>query len=193
MMERTATSIRDWALKEGLRVKLLGDCDDVRIPVRVRRVLTQLEADSNANANANANTNAKAKAKANTQSNSNASSESSEPLTLCIAVNYGGRNDIISATRKIAELVQNGEMEVDDIDQDTVEKLLGTSGIPDPDLVIRTGGEKRLSNFLIWNCAYSELYFTDILWPDFGGDELDEAMEWYYGRDRRFGGRSDDE
>lgn len=175
VIEGTATTVRDWAMKENLRIKLLGDIDDERIPSNAKRVLTQLEADVNA------------------EQDSRSKDDDEEPLTLCIAVNYGGRNDIMSATRKIAQLVQNGEIDIGDIQEDTVDKLLGTVGVPDPDLVIRTGGEQRLSNFLIWNCAYSELYFTDVLWPDFGGDELDEALEWYVGRDRRFGGRTQED
>ncbi len=187
VIERTAVNIREWAIREGLRIRLLGDCEDERIPKTARDALMRLERDSNENVDAQRMI---SRSSSNNIDNDDGDMEGEVPLTLCLAVNYGGRNDIVSATRKIADLVQKGEMKVEDIQQDTIENLLGTCGIPDPDLIIRTGGEKRLSNFLIWNCAYSELYFTDELWPDFGGDELDEALDWYYGRDRRFGGSS---
>jgi len=187
VIERTAVNIREWAIREGLRIRILGDCEDERIPKTARDALMRLERDSNENVDAKIMIN---RSSSNNIDNDDGDMEGEVPLTLCLAVNYGGRNDIVSATRKIADLVQKGEMKVEDIQQDTIENLLGTCGIPDPDLIIRTGGEKRLSNFLIWNCAYSELYFTDELWPDFGGDELDEALDWYYARDRRFGGSS---
>jgi undecaprenyl diphosphate synthase len=117
--------------------------------------------------------------------------EQNRPLTLCLAINYGGRNDIVQASRRIAEMVSRSEMEVNEITQDVINDLLSTSGIPEPDLLIRTGGEQRLSNFLLWNCAYSELYFTDVLWPDFDNRQLDLALQWFETRDRRFGGRRD--
>lgn len=172
-MEHTANSVRDWALREGIRIKILGDLDDHRIPDSSRDALRKLEADSMEKCN----------------TNTNDDDRQEESLTLCIAINYGGRNDIINASRKLAELIASGDMTPDDVNSETFGNLLCTAGVPDPDLVIRTGGERRLSNFLIWNCAYAEIYFSDVLWPDFNANELDVAMEWYQGRDRRFGGR----
>jgi undecaprenyl diphosphate synthase len=108
-------------------------------------------------------------------------------MHLNIAVNYGGRWDIAQAARKIAHKVQEGELSPDDINADTFTDFLCLGDIPYPDLLIRTGGESRISNFLIWQLAYSELYFTDCLWPDFNRAELDRAIEWFNGRQRRFG------
>ncbi|MBN1379444.1 MAG: di-trans,poly-cis-decaprenylcistransferase [Gammaproteobacteria bacterium] len=108
-------------------------------------------------------------------------------LHLNIAVNYGGRWDITQAAKKMAQRVQDGELQVDDINTDTFAGFLCLNEIPYPDLLIRTGGESRISNFLIWQLAYSELYFTDCLWPDFNADELAKAVDWYAGRQRRFG------
>lgn len=109
-------------------------------------------------------------------------------LTLTIALNYGGRDEITRACRSIASKVQNGEMNPCDITQDTVASFLDTEGIPDPDLLIRTSGELRLSNFLLWQLAYAEFYITDVHWPDFNEAELDKAIDAYNKRDRRFGG-----
>jgi len=170
VMEQTASSFHNLAIENGIRVKILGELHDERIPSTLRSILNKIEVDTSTLGRKGL-------------------SEEREPLTLCLAINYGGRNDIANATRKIAELVSRGEMSPEDVNVDTLSGLLSTSGIPDPDLVIRTGGEKRISNFLIWDCAYSELYFTDVLWPDFDEEELDLAVSWYENRDRRFGGR----
>ncbi len=103
-----------------------------------------------------------------------------------ICLNYGGRDEIVKAARKYAEDVKNGA--ANDIDEKGFGGYLYSAGIPDPDLLIRPGGEKRISNFLLWQCAYSEFYFTDVLWPDFTTEELDKAIEDFNSRDRRFGG-----
>ena len=108
-------------------------------------------------------------------------------LNLIIAVAYGGRWDITHAMRSIAERVDSGELSVGEIDQDVVSGSLALSGIPDPDLLIRTGGERRISNFLLWNLAYSELYFCDCLWPEFDEGEFRAALDYYAQRQRRFG------
>jgi len=108
-------------------------------------------------------------------------------LNLNIALNYGSRQEIISACQMIARAVQLGELDVKMVDSEVFSKFLYTKGIPDPDLVIRTSGEMRLSNFLLWQAAYSELYFTDTLWPDFAPEELLAAITSYQERDRRFG------
>ncbi len=107
-------------------------------------------------------------------------------LSLCLAFNYGGRDEIVEAARR---LVSSGTP-ASRIDEKVFTRYLYTAGIPDPDLIIRTGGERRLSNFLIWQSAYSEIYFTPVLWPDFGRQELDKALIDYSRRQRRFGGLS---
>ncbi|MBQ5990118.1 MAG: di-trans,poly-cis-decaprenylcistransferase [Oscillospiraceae bacterium] len=111
-----------------------------------------------------------------------------DKMTMIVALNYGGRDEIRNAAKKIAASVQKGELSIDDITEQTVADNLYTKGIPDVDLLIRPSGELRTSNFLIWQCAYAELYFSDVLWPDFLPDELDKALWAYAGRQRRFGG-----
>lgn len=110
-----------------------------------------------------------------------------------IALNYGSRLEMVRAARKIARLVDNGRMSVDDIDEDTISRFLYTGEengyIPDPDLIIRTSGEERISNFLLWQAAYSEFAFSDLLWPDFTPDEFEKIVRQYIRRERRFGGR----
>jgi len=108
-------------------------------------------------------------------------------LKLMIAANYGGRWDITQATKKIAEQVKNGDVAVEDISSDLIDKHLSLYGLPEPDLFIRTGGEKRVSNFMLWQLAYTELYFTDVLWPSFNADVLDDALQSFSSRQRRFG------
>ncbi|MGI5889125.1 MAG: polyprenyl diphosphate synthase [Oscillospiraceae bacterium] len=110
-------------------------------------------------------------------------------MKLNIAVNYGGRADIVSAVRKAASMAAAGEIAADDIDEDLVGSLMYTSDSPPVDLIIRTSGEERISNFLLWQCAYSEFVFTDRLWPDFTKDDLDAAINEFCSRKRRFGGR----
>ncbi len=105
-----------------------------------------------------------------------------------IAVNYGGRNEIVEGVREIARKVQSGEISPDSIDEDMISNSLYTSGLPDPDLIIRPSGELRLSNFLTWQSAYSELWFSDVLWPDFSEENLLEALREFEKRNRRFGG-----
>jgi len=108
-------------------------------------------------------------------------------LTFNVAVNYGGRWDITQACRKLAKRVAAGELAADDISETLINEEISTAGIPDPDLFIRTSGEYRISNFLLWQAAYSEFYFTDTLWPDFDEDAFTEALLKYTNRDRRFG------
>lgn len=111
-------------------------------------------------------------------------------LKLTIAFNYGGQDEIVDAVRRIAEEVKEGRLQPTSITRELFASHLATAGIPDPDLVIRTSGEKRLSNFLLWQCAYSEFVFLDTLWPDFGELQLTDAIRQYQARDRRFGGRN---
>jgi undecaprenyl diphosphate synthase len=114
-------------------------------------------------------------------------------LVFNIALNYGSRAEITDAVREIAEMVRDGELDPADIDEDTVSSslLTGHLGIPDPDLLIRTSGEVRISNYLLWQIAYSEMVFTDVLWPDFTPQIFEDIIVQYQGRDRRFGGRNE--
>ncbi len=123
-----------------------------------------------------------------------ASMESSEQMTrgnaslqLQIALSYGGRSDIVGAARRLATQVERHELTVGDIDEAHFAAALALGGLPDPDLFIRTGGEQRISNFLLWNLAYTELYFTDCLWPDFDADCFARALQHFATRRRRFG------
>jgi undecaprenyl diphosphate synthase len=108
-------------------------------------------------------------------------------MTLIIAIAYGGRWDITAAARELARRCVAGEMKADDVDEAAMGGALALVDVPDPDLLIRTGGEQRISNFLLWNLAYTELYFCDTLWPDFGSEELTAAIAHYSKRQRRFG------
>ncbi len=105
-----------------------------------------------------------------------------------VALNYGSRDEMIRAMRSMAADIAAGVKSADDISEEMFQGYLDTNGIPDPDLLIRTSGEERLSNFLLWQLAYTEFYFTDVLWPDFNKKELEKAIAYYNGRDRRFGG-----
>ena len=109
-------------------------------------------------------------------------------LNFQIALNYGSRDEIVRAVRRVSEDVKEGKVKPEDIDEKMFETYLDTHGIPDPDLMIRTSGELRLSNYLLWQLAYTEFYFTDIPWPDFTKEELSKAIEQYNRRDRRYGG-----
>ncbi len=111
-----------------------------------------------------------------------------DEMTMLLAMNYGGRDEIARAARTAAEMVLKKDIKPSDINESLLSSLLYTGGIPDADLIIRPSGEKRISNFLTWQSAYSELYFTDVLWPDFTAKELDKALEDYASRSRRFGG-----
>ncbi len=106
-----------------------------------------------------------------------------------IALNYGGRDELRRAVCKIAEQSADGKLRPEEITEDVIASYLDTAGTPDPELVIRTSGEERISNFLLWQIAYSEFYFTDALWPDFDRKMLEEAIYYYQNRERRFGGR----
>ena len=110
-------------------------------------------------------------------------------VTFNVAFNYGGRDEIVKAVRKIANEVKEKNIEIEDITEELISNNLYTSGEPDPDLMIRTSGEIRTSNFLPWQLVYSEFYFTDKLWPDFTEDDLDEAINEYNRRNRKFGGK----
>ena len=112
-------------------------------------------------------------------------------LTLVIAANYGGRWDVVQAARRLGEQIETGRLQASDITTDLFESQLVLHGLPEPDLFIRTGGEQRISNFLLWHLAYTELYFTDTLWPDFNAQAFEDALVSYAGRQRRFGRTGD--
>lgn len=116
-------------------------------------------------------------------------SREKDGMTVHIALNYGGRDELLRSVQKIAEKALQGQISLQDITEETIEENLDTSGVPDPELLIRTSGEERISNFLLWQIAYSEFYFSDVLWPDFNKKDLLEAIYYYQNRERRFGGR----
>ncbi len=144
-------------MAEGVRIKLLGRTDE--LPLATRTVLCGAEK----------------------------ASESNTGMTLAIAINYGSRTEMADAARSLAADVAAGTLRPGDIDEAAFEQRLYTAGLPDPDLLIRTSGELRLSNFLLWQLAYAEFYITDVLWPDFDRYELLRALLAYQGRNRRFG------
>jgi undecaprenyl diphosphate synthase len=109
-------------------------------------------------------------------------------MVLCLAVNYGGRTELGDAARRLAEDVRLGRVDPHQVDEATLAEYLYTKGMPDPDLLIRTAGEMRISNFLLWQVSYTELWVTPSLWPDFRGDDLLEACQSYATRQRKFGG-----
>jgi undecaprenyl diphosphate synthase len=141
----------------GVRLRFIGDLDALEARVRARA------AESTAATAANAR------------------------LRLQLAVSYGGRQDIFAAARRLAARCVNGELDSNHLTVDDFASGLALAGLPDPDLFIRTGGEQRISNFLLWNLAYAELYFTDTLWPDFSAADFELALRHFAGRQRRFG------
>jgi len=141
----------------GVRLRFIGDRQ--RLSVRLQSYLAAAEARTAAN----------------------------ERLSLNIAMSYGGRWDITGAVRQIAAQCAAGALRAADITEEQVAQALALADLPDPDLFVRTGGERRISNFLLWNLAYTELYFTDCLWPDFDAAALDEALAFFAARERRFG------
>ena len=120
-----------------------------------------------------------------------AKTASNTRMTLVLAVAYGGRWDIIQATRRLAAKVRAGDIEPEDIDESVLGRHLALAGLPPPDLLIRTGGEQRVSNFLLWDLAYTEIFFTSALWPDFGAADLAAAIVFFRSRQRRFGRTGD--
>lgn len=123
--------------------------------------------------------------------NAESVTKDNDRITVVIALSYGGREDIVFAAKEIARRAQTDGLDVDALDEDAFASCLMTAGLPDPDLLIRTSGESRVSNFLMWQIAYTELYFTDTLWPEFGKQDMDAALAFYASRDRRYGLRPD--
>jgi len=113
-----------------------------------------------------------------------AMTDANRSITVTMALSYGGRNDLVQAIKRIAA----DGLTPDQIDEAAIEARLSTAGLPPPDLMIRTGGEMRISNFLLWECAYAEFLFSDVMWPDFGADDLSAAIESFQSRERRYGG-----
>lgn len=118
-----------------------------------------------------------------------ARTQNNDKMQLTVALNYGSQEEIVSATKKVAEQVKNGELDPTDIDEKLFSQNLYTGGMPEPDMIIRTSGEKRLSNFMLWQAAYAEFVFLDVLWPDFNDQSLLDAIDEYFKRDRRYGAR----
>ena len=148
--------------KNNMRVRVIGDT--TRLSDRFQAQITELEA----------------------------ASANNDGLNLQIAINYGSRDEMIRAMKKLYQDMENGTRQISELNEDVFASYLDTAGIPDPDLLIRTSGEQRLSNYLLWQLAYSEFYFTDVPWPDFGKEELEKAVEAYNKRDRRFGGLTEE-
>lgn len=148
---------RKTLLKNGIRLKVIGDRS--RLSAKLQKAIADLEEISSAN----------------------------YAMTLQVAVSYGGREEILRATRTLARAAQEGKINPEDITEDLFTRCLYTAGLPDPDLIIRTSGEVRVSNFLLWQLAYSEIFVTPIFWPDFGEKELLEAFGSFNNRERRFG------
>jgi len=123
--------------------------------------------------------------------NNEETTKDNKSMVLTIALNYGGQAEIVEAAKNIARAVQQGDVDIEDVDEEMFSRHLYTNDIPDPDLIIRTSGEKRLSNFLLWQSAYAELMFVDQYWPDFNKDSLVSAVQNFASRDRRFGASSD--
>ena len=148
----------DRLVREGVRIRVLGTRSG--LPEDIDALLDRAESETRANSRFN----------------------------LGIAFNYGGREEIVRAAQEIARKVLTGEIAPDGIDEAMIAKNLDTADFPDPDLIIRTGEEQRISNFLIWQAAYAELMFMDVLWPEFGQAQLEEALATFAARERRFGG-----
>ena len=118
---------------------------------------------------------------------SEALTENNTGIRFQVAINYGGRAEIVNATRQLASKVESGQLAVSAIDETAISKALYTNNLPDPDMLIRTGGESRISNYLLWQCAYAELYWTDLFWPEFTPEAMNQALETFANRQRRYG------
>ncbi len=157
LLHRYIREEREELLEQNIRLNVIGQLS--RLPVFVRKPLQKLCADTGRQ----------------------------HKMTLTLALSYGSRAEIVEAARELAVQVKKGRLRPEDIDEARFERSLQTSGLPDPDLLIRTSGEQRLSNFLLWQLAYAEFYITDLAWPDFRRPQLEEALADYASRERRFG------
>jgi len=174
-----------------MQIRVLGDLDDPRIPSSLRKILRQLEDRTNGNSDGDNSNSTSASGTITTTSSTPHRARNHDRLGVCLAINYGGRRDIVAACRAVARDVQNGSLDPSDVSEATISDRLGTAGLEAPDLVVRTGGEHRLSNFMLWEAAYAELRVVDTLWPDFSYRHgWKEALDWYAGRKRNFGGRA---
>jgi len=163
-------------------IRVLGDLSDDRIPISLKNVLFELEERTK--------TRLEGQKKNGNDIIENESNHNR--LQVCLAINYGGRRDIVSACRSLAEAVRDGTIEASEITEESLEQSLTTGGIPPPDLIVRTGGEHRLSNFLLWESAYAEICVSEVLWPEFSLDgEWKKSLDWYSKRKRNFGGRNE--
>jgi len=151
------TSQRQKMLREGIRLRVIGDTS--RLSQSIQNALADAEKET----------------------------MFGETLTLVLALSYGGRDEIMRAAKQIAREALAGSLDIEQLDNRSFSRFLDTGDIPEPDLLIRTSGEMRISNFLLWQAAYAELYFTDVLWPDFSAEELQKALDEYACRKRRFG------
>lgn len=158
LLHRFIASDLDTLIRNNVRVRIIGARRELKAPLR--RLITEVETKTAANTG----------------------------LTLIVAFNYGGKAEITEAARRLAEAVAAGRLKPEDIDEAAVERALYTSGVPDPDIIIRTSGEQRFSNFLLWQSAYSELIFVEENWPDFDEATFLRVLEEYSARERRFGG-----
>ena len=161
LLKQYLEGCKEKCLKNNMRVRIIGDIR--RLPKDLQDTIVSLEDYS----------------------------KQFDGLQFQVALNYGGRDDIVRAVKDISDKVKAGEIKTEDINEDLISKSLDTRDIPDPDLLIRTSGELRISNFMLWQMAYTEMYFTDVYWPDFDKKELEKALDYYANRDRRFGGRKE--
>ena len=157
LLHRYLLEERKELIDQKIRLNVIGQVG--RLPIFVRRPLRKLCSDTSGH----------------------------HEMTLTLALSYGSRAEIVDAVKSVAQKVKQGRMRVEDIDEHVFGSNLQTAGLPDPDLLIRTSGEHRLSNFLLWQLAYSELYISDLAWPDFRRPQLEEALEDFAGRERRYG------
>ena len=157
LLANRLASERPTIMENGIRLTAVGDLD--RLPSGPKKALFDLMEESSQNTD----------------------------MTLCLCLSYGGREEIISMAKKVAEKVASGALSPEDLDESTVDSLMWSAGLGPVDLLIRTSGELRISNFYLWGIAYSELFFSDYYWPDFNDTALDEALEAYRQRNRRFG------
>ena len=158
LMGLVLTSLEDEIfMKNNVRFRVIGDRS--RIPAEVNKKLAETEEHTAKN----------------------------DTMTMIVALSYSSKLELTTATRQIAQEVKDGKLRVEDITEETINERLWTNFMPDPELLIRTGGELRISNYLLWQCAYSEFYFTKVLWPDFDRACMKEALEEYARRDRRYG------